>query len=222
MSQAVRRAANQTKASSGYTRSVLTMLVSHMNEDGFAWPSLRTLEAETGWCRHTIVDALDELEQLGEIKRFRRGHVPDVVRRATKRTPKGGWQATNCYYVTLLRPAELQVVHRMHHQGGAQPPVQVVHASLVHEVPVEEKGPALPATGSSPEEDGAVTVWSSVLMDKLDEGVPRERLHKELMDWCGRHHGWAERLTPELAARAIALALQRLDERDHARKQGRG
>lgn len=156
MSQAVRRAMQVTKAANPVTRSVLAMLVAHMNDDGLSWPSLRLLQKETRWSRPTIIKALDELaDDLTEITKFVRGHVPDEVRRATKRTPLGGWQAVNCYHIRLLYPAlpqlvplvdrRAKVVNHVDHLSGSEVVKQVVNVTektgpdtSITEVPVRE------------------------------------------------------------------------------------
>lgn len=146
-----------TKAGKPTTRSVLAMLVAHMNDDGLSWPSLRLLQKETRWSRPTIIEALAELEQLGEVTKFVRGHVPDEVRRATKRTPLGGWQAVNCYHIKLLYPALPQLVRLVdRHQKVVSPVDHLYRSEVVKQVVnvTEKTGPYTSIT-EVPDQEGA-------------------------------------------------------------------
>jgi hypothetical protein len=54
-------------------RLVLLVLANYANDDGVAWPSLRTLEARAGVARHTVIDALARVVELGELVQIEAG-----------------------------------------------------------------------------------------------------------------------------------------------------
>jgi hypothetical protein len=67
--------------SRGYSRLVLLAIAAHCNSDGWAWPSLKTLEEAANTTRPTILQALEQLEQSGEIVVERGGEGPGSVNR---------------------------------------------------------------------------------------------------------------------------------------------
>jgi hypothetical protein len=82
----------------GAELAVLMALALRMNEDGWCWPSIETLEKDTGYTRITIFKALESLTKK-KVKGRR------VLLRARLRSPDGTF-STNCY---LLFPSEEEV-----------------------------------------------------------------------------------------------------------------
>jgi Helix-turn-helix domain len=68
-------------SSRGYSRLVLLAIAAHCNSDGWAWPSLKTLEEAANTTRPTILQALEQLEQSSEIVIERGGEGPGSVNR---------------------------------------------------------------------------------------------------------------------------------------------
>lgn len=238
MSAAIRRAMQVTKATQPSTRFLLTMLVAHMNDDGLAWPGLRLLRRETALSKRTIQRGLDELVTLGEVVKFPKGHVPDAVTRAARRTPLGGWQQKDCYHVCILVPAQPFVVsHRpakevspvAHLEGG-----QVVSPATRQVVsPCPKSGPRTSITeGSDLKETTngrkAAERWIPILKKKayefLKDGLDEAQIRRALEAVCEEvHMPWTFATLEEAIARAAemrarALATPRRPYQQHQRR----
>jgi DNA-binding MarR family transcriptional regulator len=66
---------------------VFIALATHINSDGVCFPSLRTLQWETGFKRSTIIRSTKRLEEKGWIVYVERGYR------------KPGWHAANRYHL---------------------------------------------------------------------------------------------------------------------------
>jgi hypothetical protein len=92
---------------------VLTVLSSYADTDGYCWPSVATLSADSGLSERSVQYALRHLQEVMvvEVKRYQR---------------EDGGQGSNSYWVRGFDRGTVQLVH----QGGAQlagAPPQEVH-----------------------------------------------------------------------------------------------
>jgi hypothetical protein len=77
----------------GPARAVLTVLADRANESGTAWPSWRTLQRESGFCRSAVHDALRSLRTAGLVS-------------WTQRRDEFGDLTSNIYRLTLPSPGD--------------------------------------------------------------------------------------------------------------------
>ena len=92
---------------------VLTVLSSYADTEGYCWPSVATLSADSGLSERSVQYALRHLQEVMvvEVQRYQR---------------EDGGQGSNSYWVRGFDRGTVQLVH----QGGAQlaaPPPQEVH-----------------------------------------------------------------------------------------------
>jgi DNA-binding transcriptional regulator YhcF (GntR family) len=169
--------ARSFKTGSSATKAVLLAIANYADEEGIAWPSQEQLADDTELSRHTIMRAMDSLEELGLLNRERR-HRGDG-----SRTSDLIMLDLSC---TVLRSkVQCSKVHQPKSQGATAEPI--IEPSLNR---IRRAKPSKDA-----DEKAAVDEWNAVAADL---GLPsvqkmtaarRQKLAARLRD-CGGLDGW--------------------------------
>ena len=151
--------------SSGVQLAVLLVLVHHANDHQVAWPSVRTIAAESRWSRAIVTRALDALQAQCFI-------VPDGKR-------SGGRRATRWRLLVDVQPSTGEAVD----DGGDddEPPT----GEAVNRLPGRPQGPTGEApgaygVGANGSENGSTNgSGERAPLPSVDDSLPRARVDGE-------------------------------------------
>lgn len=169
--------ARAMKTGSATIKSVLLAVANYADEEGICWPSQEQLADDTELSRHSIMRALDQLEEMGLLSRERR-HRGD------------GSRSSDLIMLDLSSTQQRSTQQRSTQQ---QPKSQGATAEPIIEPSISRNSAQRVKRDS--DEDAAVRAWN-VLADDLSlpkvqrmTETRRRRLAQRLKD-CGGLDGW--------------------------------
>lgn len=168
--------AREIKTGSATIKSVLLAVANYADEEGVCWPSQEQLAEDTELSRHSIMRALDQLEEMGLLSRERR-HRGD------------GSRSSDLIMLDLSSTVQRSTQQRSTQQ---QPKSQGATAEPIIE-PSLSRNSARVKRGS--DEDAAVRAWNDLADDlslpkvqRMTE-TRRRKLAQRLRE-CGGLDGW--------------------------------